>query len=338
MTDTADPRAALQALASAITSAARGRDSLIPEAVALSRLLEGLTGLSPETQPELGANQTTTGGGLAISPIKAALCAREPLRTITFIRGLAAAIGQAGRTDRPVRVLYAGCGPFATLALPLMTVFSPAQVQFTLLDIHAESLEGARQLVAQLGLQASVAAYVLADACTLRLDAAAPPDVIVSETMNAALRSEPQVAIMRHLATQAPQALLVPESVTVEACLLRLRKELPPPVEPGMPLLPAQRERIELGPVFQLDAAAIAAWRGLEGELPAAAVQMPDPVPAGLQARLLTKIVCFGPHRLDDYESSLNQPQHFPGRLQPAGGERLQFAYLAGEAPGLVLR
>lgn len=338
MSPAADARTALQALAREITSSARERDSLIQEAVSLSRLLEGLTGLSPETQPDLGANETTTGGGLAISPIKAALCAREPLRTITFIRGLCAAIEQAGRTAHPVRVLYAGCGPFATLALPLMTVFSPEQVQFTLLDIHAASLDGAQRLLADLGLQAHVADYVLADACTIQLDPALPPHVIVSETMNAALRSEPQVAIMRHLAMQAPQALLVPESVTVEACLFRQSKELPPPVEPGMPLLPAQRERIGLGPVFQLDAAAIDAWRGLDSALPAAALQLPDSIPDGMQARLLTKIVAFGEHRLDDYESSLNQPQHFPGRPQLAGGELLQFAYLASEAPGLVLR
>jgi len=330
-------QAALRALGGEIIRPARARDSLIPEAVALSRLLERLTGLSPETEPDLGAHETSTGGGLAISPIKAALCAREPLRTITFIRGLAAAIDAARQPGRPVRVLYAGCGPFATLALPLMAVLSPQQVQFTLLDIHAASLDGARQLVASLGLQAHVADYVLADACTVRLDAAALPAVIVSETMNAALRSEPQVAIMRHLATQAPQALLVPAAVTVEACLLRLGKELPPPVEPGMPLLPAQRERIEFGPVFRLDAAAIASWRGLDGLLPAGAVQLPNRIPDGMQARLLTKITAFGAHRLDDYESSLNQSQRLPGRPALAGGERLQFAYRSSEAPGLVL-
>lgn len=56
-----------------------------------------------------------------------------------------------------------------------------------------------------------------------------------------------------------------------------------------------------------------------------------------MQARLLTKIVSFGAHRLDDWESSLNLPQHLPGRPTLQGGETLRFAYHVGAQPGLVL-
>jgi hypothetical protein len=332
-----DDRAGLQALAHDIVSQERERDSLFREVGMLGRLLERLSGVTPDVHVALGANETVTAAGLAISPVKAALCVREPLRTIVFIRGLAAAIEQERRPDRPVRVLYAGCGPLATLALPLMTLFDPDAVSFTLVDIHAASLDSARALVGHLGLETHVAGYVLADACSLRLDPAALPDVIVSETMNAALRSEPQVAIMRHLAMQAPLALLVPESVTVEACLLRLSKELSPPRDDGGAQQAPRRERVELGPVFHLDAAAIRAWSGMDAALPAGAVQVPATVPAGMQPRLLTKIVSFGSHRLQDWESSLNLPQHFPGRPVLQGGETLQFAYRIGEQPGLVL-
>ncbi|WP_273163107.1 hypothetical protein [Massilia timonae] len=332
-----DDRAGLQALARDIVSRERERDSLFGEVGDLGRLLERLSGVTQDVHAPLDANETVTAAGLAISPVKAALCAREPLRTIVFIRGLAAAIEQARRPDRPVRVLYAGCGPLATLALPLMTLFDPEQASFTLVDIHAASLGSARGLVSRLGLEAHVAGYMLADACSLRLDPAALPDVIVSETMNAALRSEPQVAIMRHLAMQAPQALLVPESVTVEACLLRLGRELSPPLDDGGAPQPPRRERVELGPVFRLDAAAIRAWSGLDAALPAGVVRVPPTVPAGMQPRLLTKIVSFGSHRLQDWESSLNMPQHFPGRPALQGGETLQFAYRIGEQPGLVL-
>jgi len=332
-----DDRAGLQALARDIVSPERARDSLFREVGDLSRLLERLSGVTPDAHVSIGANETVTAAGLAISPVKAALCAREPLRTIVFIRGLAAAIEQARRPGRPVRVLYAGCGPLATLALPLMTLLDPEQASFTLVDIHAASLDSARALVSHLGLDDRVAGYVLADACSLRLDPAALPDVIVSETMNAALRSEPQVAIMRHLAMQAPQALLVPESVTVEACLLRLSRELSAPWVDGVAPPPPRRERIELGQVFRLDADAIRGWSGMGAVLPAAAVRVPATVPAGMQPRLLTKIVSFGGHGLLDWESSLNQPQHLPGRLALQGGEILQFAYRIDERPGLVL-
>lgn len=334
-----DGRAELRALAQALVNPARQREDLMLEVAALRHLLERRSPLELGPQADLGANETRTAAGLAISPVKAALCVREPLRTITFIRGLADAITQARRPGRPVRVLYAGCGPLATLALPLMALLDASEAQFTLVDIHAQSLDCARQLVEGLGLAPCVAGYQLADASALRLDPQALPDVIVSETMNAALRSEPQVAIARNLATQAPAALMVPESVTVDACLLRLGKELPPPLEaPDALPQPAQRERIALGRVFELDAGAIRAWGALAGPmLPAGAVQVPAQVPDGMQPRLLTRIVTFGPHVLDDYESSLNLPQHLPGRPALAGGERLQFAYRIGEQPGLVL-
>lgn len=337
MSAASEDRACLQALARDIASPRRERDSLFREVVDLSRLLERMSGVTPDLHVSLGANETVTAAGLAISPIKAALCAREPLRTIVFIRGLAAAIEQARRPECPVRVLYAGCGPLATLALPLMTLFGPEQASFTLVDIHAASLDAARGLVRHLGLDDHVAAYVLADACSLQLDPGALPDVIVSETMNAALRSEPQVAIMRHLAMQAPQALLVPQSVIVEACLLRLSKELSPPLDDGGAPQPPRRERVELGPVFRLDAAAIRAWRGMDTALPAGAVQVPATVPSGMLLRLLTNIVCFGSHRLQDWESSLNLPQRVPGCPALQGGETLRFAYRIGAQPGLVL-
>jgi hypothetical protein len=71
----------------------------------------------------------------------------------------------------------------------------------TLLDIHAEALAPARALVAALGLDAGVADWVQADAAAYRLDPDALPDVIVSETMSAALKREPQVAITRNPAS-----------------------------------------------------------------------------------------------------------------------------------------
>jgi hypothetical protein len=335
---TPEDLAELRETARAIASPARARESLMPESAALRLLLERCTGLAPENQQIDANGQTNTASGLALSPLRAAMCAREPLRTITFIKGLAAAIDEARLPDRPVRVLYAGCGPFATLALPLMTLFDAREAVFTLVDIHAASLDCARSLVEGFGLASHVSGYVLADACTLALDPKELPDVIVSETMNASLRSEPQVAIMRHLAAQAPKALLVPESVMVEACLLRPGKELPPPLESAdAPPQPAQRERISLGTVFRLDRESIGAWEKEAGLLPAGAVRVPDEVPAGMQARLLTKIAAFGPHRLDDYESSLNLPQHLPGKPVLSGGEHLRFAYRISEAPGLTL-
>ncbi|GGY79101.1 hypothetical protein ACFFTM_11330 [Pseudoduganella plicata] len=220
-----------------------------------------------------------------------------------------------------------------------MAMLGPERAAFTLLDIHEASIGHVRALVGDLGLSACVADYVQADATRYRIDPARPPHVIVTETMNAALRTEPQVAIARHLVKQAPGALLVPERVTVRACLLDPAAELTPPVWPGQPVPPLRRDRIELGTVFELSRATIVAWHGIDGAtLPAAAITVPPALAPRYAARLMTRIDAFGPHRLDGYESSLNLPQRLPGRPVLGGGERLVFDYRLGSEPGLACR
>ena len=254
-----DP-AFLRQLGSALTDPARDRLDLMAEAAALCDLLERRSTLPSPVGTTLGQGRTLLDSGLALSPAEAALCARQPLRTIVFIRAVLAAIDtQAATTSGPVRVLYAGCGPFAPLALPLMAMLGPERAVFELLDIHEASLGHVRALVESLDLSACVDGYVQADATRHHLDPARAPHVIVTETMNAALRTEPQVAIARHLVAQAPNALLVPARVTVSACLLDPAAELTPPMRPGEPVPPLRRDRIDLGPVFELSRATIAA-------------------------------------------------------------------------------
>lgn len=246
------------------------------------------------------------------------------------------AVKDAQRPDRPARVLYAGCGPFATLALPLMSVLSPREAVFTLIDIHEESLFHARQLIDGFGLSSHVAAYVCTDAAQYRIPAGQNPDVIASETMNASLRSEPQVAIARHLMMQAPDAQLIPEKVIVEACLLHLAKEYAPPVSDGCTAPGPEPDRIYLGTVFELGARHIKDWAGLkESVLPAARIRLPDSFAPRYRPMLLTRIDVYGGNCLLDHESSLNLPQPFPGKPVFRGGEELQFRYRLGSRPGL---
>lgn len=333
-------REMLHRLGHMLTAPGRDRLDVLPAAAALCELMERRSSLPSPAGTTLGAGSTLLDSGLALSAAEAALCAHQPLRTIVFVRALLAAIEmRAAEAAGPVRVLYAGCGPYAPLALPLMAILGPAKAVFTLLDIHAASIGHVRALVADLGLSECVEGYVQADATRHRIDPARPPDVIVTETMNAALRTEPQVAIARHLMAQAPDALLVPERVTVRACLLDPAAELTPPVRPGEPVPPLRRDRIELGAVFELSRASIAAWRGIDGAtLPAATVTLPPALAPRYAARLMTRIDAFGPHGLDDYESSLNLPQRLPGRPALAGGERLTFHYRLGSEPGLACR
>lgn len=331
-----DDHGLLRKLTLDIIHPAHSKSALIRQVTALRQLIERRSALPGPDGLDLCAMQTRLDAGLAISPIKAALCARECFRTIAFIRGLDSAISDARRPGRPVRVLYAGCGPFATLALPLMSVLSPQKALFTLIDIHEESLFHARQLIDGFGFASHVEGYICTDATRYRIPVDETPDVIISETMNASLRSEPQVAIARHLMTQAPGALMVPAKVSVNACLLHLAKEYAAPVSDSCGPAEPEPDRIYLGTVFELSTQRIRDWAAVEESvLPAARIRIPASFASRYRPMLLTRIDVYGGNRLLDHESSLNLPQPFPGKPVFRGGETLQFRYRLGRRPGL---
>ncbi|MFC0252222.1 hypothetical protein ACFFJK_10000 [Massilia consociata] len=314
-------------LARAILAAGPDLREAIGPVEELRLLAERLSGMDMTVRLNVGDGQTWLPSGLAVSPVTAALCAREFLRSAAFIQGAAKALEQAAAHcgDRPVRVLYAGCGPFAFLLLPLLALWPAHRAQFTMLDIHEAALAPARALVSALGLEAGVAAWVRADAATLRLDPAALPDVIVSETMSAALKHEPQVAIVRNLLGQAPHALMVPAEVRV-GCALCERPDSSAP----------WREAAILGRVFTLDAAAAAAWDAAPGAtLPGSTITLPAVLAPHNTLRLLTDIVVFDDIVLGQGDCSLNTPRFLPGKPGFAGSQRLQFSYRLGADPGI---
>lgn len=74
-------------------------------------------------------NDVHSSGGIAIGTEWAARCIDDMLRTKRFVKGLAEAIDdQLSRGKKPVELLYAGSGPFATLALPLLTIYAPEEL------------------------------------------------------------------------------------------------------------------------------------------------------------------------------------------------------------------
>jgi len=157
--------------------------------------------------------------GKAISPSGAAHCLLEMKRTAVFLRGIKKAIDskfQGGSST--VSILYAGCGPYATLITPLLSYYSSEQVRITLLDINPVSLEAVEVLYRSLGFNGFVADFVLSDASTYPLDK--PYDIVISETMQAGLKKEPQVAIMQNLIPQcSPDTIFIPEQITIDAYL-----------------------------------------------------------------------------------------------------------------------
>lgn len=164
-----------------------------------------------------------TKGGDAVSAYIAALCITDMMRTRKFLLGIKEAIEERSKTNshQPVTILYAGTGPFATLLTSLTPFFGPEQMQWILLEINPLSFGYLQKTIQQFGLEKYITSAEQADAIQYSLPEKYKADILLSETMRSALEKEPQVAIIANLLPQCKQdAILIPQKITIEACLL----------------------------------------------------------------------------------------------------------------------
>lgn len=315
----------------------RPAHSLRQEVVEMMTIISGSRTILTARQEDISGGEVRTSNGLALSPTMAAMCTDDFVRTIEFIRDTHAAIVDIRKRfpDRPAQVFYIGCGPYATLAVPLMAVFSSAEAAFTLLDVHPESIESAKSIVNILGLADRVANFETMDAASYRVCPDQPPDVILMEIMQACLESEPQVAITRHLLKQAPNVILIPEEVRVDLTLVDPSREfdLDRLKQNGSPIQP---DRIPVTSVFVVNRETVDSWNSNCGNrLPASAVQIPESVEQQYQPMLFTRIRAYQNHILKDYDSGLTYPRSLPIKGVVKPGDTIQFHYELGSRPRL---
>lgn len=155
--------------------------------------------------------------GKAIGTTWAAACVDDLMRTRKFVRGIFQAVEQLLKEKtKPIQILYAGTGPFATLIVPLLTAYSPEEIQFTLLEINANSMEDLKRVIEKLDAQAYVNNIICENAITYQIADENQPDLLISETMLHALIKEQQVPIMLNLAAQIkPETLIIPASINL---------------------------------------------------------------------------------------------------------------------------
>jgi hypothetical protein len=295
--------------------------------------------------------ETFLDGGVAISPHLAARCLFDPLRTVQFLRGIHAGIHKAMRRfpGEPVHLLYAGCGPYATLVLPLTTQFSPEQIQLTLIDIHQDSIEGVKRLVKVLDVADYVVACRQADAITYRHPDSVPLHVVVCETMQAGLAQEPQVAIMLNLLPQLEgHGIFIPENIVVEACLNDPRQEdiglLMHRDEFGFPVgreTARQSERLELGRILALNMETAREMNHDNGRakgrdvIPLTTIEGPERADGADEFLFMTTVSVFGSFELAPYACELSFPLRVHELSPVEGGTRIQFSYAFEPKPGL---
>ncbi|MCD0467702.1 hypothetical protein [Flavobacterium sp. ENC] len=169
--------------------------------------------LNPET------NETLIKGGVALSSSGAADCVDDYLRTVFFIKGIYKALTKLSLDfpERSINILYAGCGPYATLILPLLPLFDKERIKAVLIDINAESIQSVHNLLSVIGLQEYDLQLIEANAITYTKPTDFVIDLAITETMHYALTREPQVAITKNIVSQlTSDAILIPEEIRID--------------------------------------------------------------------------------------------------------------------------
>lgn len=344
----------LKHLADELLSFQEDEDRLSAAAAELYSLCSSVSGIDEDSNHACDLDETRIPSGSAFSPKDAARCVLDYNRTSKFLRGAHAAILEARKRfhDTVIEILYAGCGPFAPLAIPLTSRFSSTEIRFTLLDIHKRSLDAAQRIFQALGLSAFVRDYIQCDAASYKHDAPHAIHIVLVEAMQAALEKEPQVAITMNLAPQlCSGGIFIPQRISVDCYLCDPAKEFTVrPVEAGANSLAAgtgnEKVRVNLGRVLQLTAGSChnPFAVGNSGEqrgasLPSTVIlDVPKDLDGEFNLMLLTTITVFDFIALDEYESGLTCPRILYDLGQIHRGAMVEFAYHLSDKPGFRYR
>ncbi|MGV3629823.1 MAG: hypothetical protein ACO1O6_01380 [Bacteroidota bacterium] len=172
------------------------------------------------------SGEITLDGGVALSTYHAAVCVNESIRTARLIKGVHRAVCELQQRfpDQQLHIVYAGCGPYATLLFPLLPLFDPGKLTCTLLEINPLSIQYARTLAGTLGFGEHQLSFLEEDA--IRYKSPETIHLLISETMFNALLREPQLRIVANLAPQLHgKGLMVPEEIRVDLYYSAMSRE-----------------------------------------------------------------------------------------------------------------
>lgn len=306
----------------------------------LEEVFFNITGLDPFSRPPGYEAETHLEQGVAIAPNFAGMCVREHMRTWYFLKGMFLAIKTAAAAfpGQRIHVLYAGCGPFAPLFIPLTTCFSSREIGFTLLDIHPQSIQSVQKLIAGLEISDYVDDCLTTDALCFTPPPGKMYHLVVTETMNQALRKEPQVAITRHLSPfLLPQGIFIPQRVTVSAAITDFDGQFPElhSLRPGANeqdsfCIKNHYPDIDLGIVFEL-------IPGMK-DYPAVTLQIPSLKNKNNFLVLLTEITVFDHLVLTEGQCSLTLPYRYGFLHQLPPADQYTASYEISSLPGIRIK
>lgn len=295
---------------------------------AFVRVCAEVTNVRPDPSFDAWAEDSFLDHGVAINTQAAAQCALDYQRSVVFIRGIYAAIGSLRKHfgDQPIEILYAGCGPFATLVLPLLGKFQPGDMKLYLLDYHQRSLDSVELLLEHFGYSHHIVQTIRGDACSYKHTGKL--HLVVAETMQKSLEQEPQFAVTANLAPQlVPFGVFIPQRIDVVLCLCKLGK-------PGVPYPLANVFTLAPDHAFEQMKLVETRFHQTSPELEPTIVVIPEMTHiARLDAALFTRICVFEKYRLKDYDSQITLPLRCNEMLPLTPGECYRVSYQLGTYP-----
>lgn len=156
--------------------------------------------------------------GHQMTPSESVHCLRDQVRTKKFLQAVEHAVQtiKSQQPDKQIRLCDAGSGAF-----PIQAIYAAMQDDLICCDCiesNQQSVEIAKALIKSFGLEDRVFVFN-ADARQCELQQSY--DIIVSETMDTGLLSEPMSEIFTYLKTYSnDQTILIPSAVSVEAAVV----------------------------------------------------------------------------------------------------------------------
>ncbi|MEH6764395.1 MAG: hypothetical protein V7655_07840 [Aequorivita antarctica] len=192
----------------------------------LKLLLERVSGLNQKVV--VNSDNIALSTGKAIGPKWAGMCLEDTTRTRKFIMGIHKAIQEVliKNPKKPVTILYAGTGPFATLILPLLSLYKPSELQLILLEVNTISIENLKKIIKGFDAYEYIKAIYNCDASNFIVPSEFDADILLVECMQHALLRESQVDITYNLLPQLKkEAILIPEKISLHLALIDTDKK-----------------------------------------------------------------------------------------------------------------
>ncbi|KAA1156632.1 SAM-dependent methyltransferase [Pseudoalteromonas fuliginea] len=276
-------------------------------------------------------NDENTSQGVAISPVQAAKCIEETLRTQIFMQGIKLAIEERLKaTTDDIHILYAGTGPYGTLLIPYLSLATNSRIKVTLIDIHPENISAIKKLVKHFSITQNIVAITCDDATRWQAPDSQQFDIIISETMTALLKREPQVFIFAHLCQFLHNSgTLIPQNISLKAWLTPFKSLMSIEGSTTDDILLKEFYCLNIDEARRLNAGDASSFKGN--------MLIPNGVDTNYRLKLTTDIQVYKHHRLTENQCSLNIPLTFlPHDAQLRGGEAIHYEYITPKSADFI--